>query len=112
MAKGKLRLGFVGTGQMGQCAHLKNYATLDGCEVAALAEMRANTGREVVDAEPRQGCGLAPTHGPALVRHLEQHPFARRHAVWGERPAASQPVAEDLDPLEDHKTQPTENSTL
>ncbi len=36
----KVRLGFVGVGSMGQCAHLKNYATLPDCEVVALAELR------------------------------------------------------------------------
>lgn len=37
----KVRIGFVGTGKMGQCAHLKNYAALrDLCEVVALAELR------------------------------------------------------------------------
>ena len=35
-----VRLGFVGAGGMGQCAHLKNYAALQGCEVVALAELR------------------------------------------------------------------------
>src|SRR5689334_462191 len=36
----KPRIGFVGVGGMGQCAHLKNYATLPDCEVAAIAEVR------------------------------------------------------------------------
>jgi len=36
----KLRIGFVGVGTMGQCAHLKNYAVIDDCEVVALAEIR------------------------------------------------------------------------
>lgn len=35
-----LRIAFVGAGGMGQCAHLKNYAVLPGCEVVALAELR------------------------------------------------------------------------
>jgi len=43
----KVRIGFVGTGGMGQCAHLKNYATLDSCEIVALAEIREGLGREV-----------------------------------------------------------------
>jgi predicted dehydrogenase len=43
----KVRIGFVGTGGMGQCAHLKNYATLDTCEIVALAEIREGLGREV-----------------------------------------------------------------
>src|SRR5438105_4307417 len=36
----KVRLGFVGVGNMGQAAHLRNYATLPDCEVVAIAELR------------------------------------------------------------------------
>lgn len=42
-----VRIGFVGVGAMGQCAHLKNYKTIPGCEVAALAEVREDLGRQV-----------------------------------------------------------------
>jgi len=42
-----IRLGFVGAGKMGQCAHLRNYAVLEGCEVAALAELRPELARRV-----------------------------------------------------------------
>ncbi len=46
--KSKLRIGFVGVGGMGQCAHLRNYATLnDLCEVVAIAEPRKETARHV-----------------------------------------------------------------
>ena len=44
---GKPRIGFVGVGGMGQCAHLKNYAALDGCEVVALAELRPELAQRV-----------------------------------------------------------------
>lgn len=48
MADKKIKLGFVGVGGMGQCAHLKNYAALgDLCEVAALAELRPELARKV-----------------------------------------------------------------
>jgi len=43
----KLRIGFVGVGSMGQCAHLKNYATLQECEVVAIAELREELGAKV-----------------------------------------------------------------
>ena len=43
----KLRIGFVGVGNMGQCAHLKNYALLPDCEVVALAELRPKLARAV-----------------------------------------------------------------
>jgi predicted dehydrogenase len=36
----KVKIGFVGVGGMGQCAHLKNYATLPDCEVVAIADIR------------------------------------------------------------------------
>ena len=36
----KVRLGFIGAGGMGQCAHLRNYVTIKDCEVVALAELR------------------------------------------------------------------------
>ncbi|HEY3289655.1 MAG TPA: Gfo/Idh/MocA family oxidoreductase [Anaerolineae bacterium] len=43
----KVRLGFVGVGNMGQCAHLKNYVTLPDCEVVAVAELRPDLARRV-----------------------------------------------------------------
>ncbi len=46
MAK-KIRLGFVGTGFMGQRAHLINYMGLPDCEVVALAEPRKKIAEEV-----------------------------------------------------------------
>ena len=48
MSKEKVRIGFVGVGTMGQCAHLKNYVYLnDECEVVAIAELRSNTAQAV-----------------------------------------------------------------
>ncbi|MBN1247281.1 MAG: Gfo/Idh/MocA family oxidoreductase [Anaerolineae bacterium] len=47
MTERKVRIGFVGVGSMGQCAHLKNYVTVDGCEIVALAELREELGRAV-----------------------------------------------------------------
>jgi len=44
---GKTRIGFVGVGNMGQCAHLKNYASLRECEVVAIAELRETLGAKV-----------------------------------------------------------------
>lgn len=43
----KVRIGFVGVGGMGQMAHLRNYVTIDECEVVALAELRKETGKLV-----------------------------------------------------------------
>ena len=36
----KVRIGFVGAGNMGQCAHLRNFVTVPDCKVVALAEIR------------------------------------------------------------------------
>lgn len=43
----KIKLGFVGVGTMGQMAHLRNYATLDDCEIVAIAESRPQLARQV-----------------------------------------------------------------
>ena len=48
MSDKKIKIGFVGVGGMGQCAHLKNYAALtDLCEVVALAELRSDVAGKV-----------------------------------------------------------------
>ena len=43
----KVRIVFVGVGGMGQCAHLRNYATVPDCDVVAIAELREKTARRV-----------------------------------------------------------------
>ena len=43
----RIRIGFIGAGTMGQCAHLRNYAAVDECDVVALAELRADTAARV-----------------------------------------------------------------
>jgi predicted dehydrogenase len=42
-----VKIGFVGVGSMGQCAHLRNYVTIPDCEVVAIAEIREGLGRKV-----------------------------------------------------------------
>ena len=42
-----VKIGFVGVGSMGQCAHLRNYVTVPECEVVALAEPREKLRGEV-----------------------------------------------------------------
>ena len=56
----KVRIGFVGVGNMGQCAHLKNYVTVPECEVVALAELRPKL-REAVARK----YGVARTYASA-----------------------------------------------
>lgn len=43
----KVRIGFVGVGNMGQNAHLRNYASLPDCEVVALSELRPGLAERV-----------------------------------------------------------------
>src|SRR5262245_8380154 len=43
----KVKIGFVGVGGMGQMAHLRNYGTIDGVEVVAIAELREKTAQRV-----------------------------------------------------------------
>jgi predicted dehydrogenase len=43
----RVRIGFVGVGAMGQCAHLRNYVATNACEVVALAELRPELARRV-----------------------------------------------------------------
>jgi len=47
MPEQMIKLGFVGVGGMGQCAHLRNYASLKDCQVVAIAEIRQSLGRKV-----------------------------------------------------------------
>ena len=47
MSKSVVKIGFVGVGSMGQCAHLRNYVSLPDCEVAAIAEIRAGLAAKV-----------------------------------------------------------------
>lgn len=49
MSERNVRIGFVGVGSMGQCAHLRNYVTVPGCEVVAIAELREKTARRVAE---------------------------------------------------------------
>ncbi len=47
MSNKKIRIGFVGTGGMGQMAHLRNYSLLPDCEVVAVSETREGLGQKV-----------------------------------------------------------------
>ena len=43
----KIKIGFVGSGYMGQLAHIANYAALADVELTALAEGRTETAKAV-----------------------------------------------------------------
>jgi len=40
----RVNIGFIGVGAMGQCAHLRNYATLGDCRIVAIAEIKEKLG--------------------------------------------------------------------
>ncbi len=74
--KQPVKIGFCGVGQMGQCAHLRNYATLDECEVVAIADIRPDRGQKVAARY-----GIKNVYGhfrEMLARHLS--------SVAGSRP--------------------------
>lgn len=79
----KVRLGFVGTGFMGQLAHLENYAVLDDCEVVAIAEPREKLAQEVA---ARYGVKKVFTNHVELLEECDvdaivaSQPFSR-HAI-------------------------------
>jgi predicted dehydrogenase len=95
MSSTELRVGFVGVGSMGQCAHLRHYATLDGCRVTAVAELREETGRAVARRYGVPACYrtaadmLAKESLDALVA---SQPFSRHGVVLGELLDAGLPV--------------------
>jgi predicted dehydrogenase len=95
MSRDKVRVGFVGVGSMGQCAHLKNYAALPDCEVVAVAEIRAELGRKVAAryGVPR----VYPSHAEMLAAEsldgiVAAQPFDRHGALIPELLRAGVPV--------------------
>jgi predicted dehydrogenase len=95
MPERKTRIGFVGVGSMGQCAHLKNYATLPGCEVVAIAEIRETLGRRVAEhyGVPR----VYASHAEMLAAErldgiVAAQPFDRHGALIPELLQAGVPV--------------------
>ena len=95
MSDKRLRIGFVGVGGMGQCAHLKNYAVLDECEVAALAELRPDVRQKVAE---RYGVPKAyGDHGEMLAAEkldgiVASQPFSRHGVLVPELLEAGVPV--------------------
>jgi predicted dehydrogenase len=91
----RVRIGFVGAGGMGQCAHLRNYVTVPGCEVTAIAELRPGLG-ELVAARygvPR----VYRDHEQMLSREsldaiVASQPFTRHGTLIPELLAARIPV--------------------
>jgi predicted dehydrogenase len=107
----RVKIGFVGTGGMGQCAHLKNYAVLPDCEVAAIAEIRPRLAAQVaakygiprVYADAEEMLANERLDGLVVPQPFDRHgqilPALYRHGlpVLTEKPlAASIPVGERM----------------
>lgn len=91
----KVRVGFVGTGSMGQMAHLRNYVTIPECEVVAVAELRVKTGRTVarrygIPSYYRNAADMLEQE--ALDAVVASQPFTRHGIVLGEVLGAGKPV--------------------
>jgi predicted dehydrogenase len=90
-----VRIGFCGVGTMGQCAHLRNYYTLSGCKVVALAELREETAQAVARrynvpvVYPDAAAMLANEELDAIVA---SQPFSRHGVLLPELLAAGIPV--------------------
>lgn len=91
----KVRIGFIGVGSMGQCAHLQNYLTVPDCEVVALAELRPELGRQVA---ARYGIPRVYTHHEELLANeqvdglVAAQPFTRHGILVPELLKAGVPV--------------------
>jgi predicted dehydrogenase len=89
------RIGFVGVGGMGQCAHLRNYVTVPGCEVAAIAELRPGLAQKVA---ARYGIErVYPSHAEMLTNErldgiVASQPFNRHGQLVPELVEAGVPV--------------------
>ncbi len=77
----KVRIGFVGVGNMGQCAHLRNYAALPDCEIVAIAELRPELAAQVaarygvpnVYRDHRELLANEQLDGIVAIQHFRHH---------------------------------------
>ena len=91
----KPRIGFVGVGAMGQCAHLRNYASMPECSVVAIAEIRSELGTRVANryAVP----SVYPDHAAMLAEEeldgiVASQPYNRHGVLLPDLFAAGVPV--------------------
>jgi len=98
MSQKPIKIGFVGVGSMGQCAHLRNYASPSlskECEVVAIAEIRPNLAREVA---ARYGIErVYETHEQLLANEkldaiVASQPFTRHGLLVPELAKAGIPI--------------------
>lgn len=91
-----VRIGFVGTGNMGQCAHLRHYASLsEECCVAALAEPRPRLAAAVA---ARYGVPAVYSSAAEMLRNetldaiVASQPFTRHGTILDELLPAGLPI--------------------
>lgn len=93
--KSEVKIGFVGVGGMGQCAHLKNYMNLSGCKVVAIAELREGLGKKV---SARYGIPkVYPSHKEMIEQEeldgiVSAQPFSRHGVMVPEILKAGVPI--------------------
>ncbi|MGC8667792.1 MAG: Gfo/Idh/MocA family protein [Chthonomonadales bacterium] len=91
----KIRIGFVGVGAMGQCAHLRNYVLMPDCQVVAIAEVKPRL-RELVQARygiPRSYASHEEMlANEALDGIVAAQPFTRHGTLIPQLLAAGKPV--------------------
>ncbi len=91
----EVRIGFVGVGSMGQCAHLKHYAHLPGCKVVALAELRPDLAKTVA---ARYGVPRVYSNAAEMIANekldgiVASQPFTRHGVLLPEIYQARVPV--------------------
>lgn len=92
---GKVKIGFVGVGGMGQCAHLQNYMTVEDCEVVAIAEIREKTAARVAE---RYGIPTVYAEASDMLANEEldaivaSQPFNRHGILLPELLTAGKPI--------------------
>jgi predicted dehydrogenase len=90
-----VKIAFIGTGNMGQCAHLKHYAARPNCEVIALAELRPQLAAQVA---ARYGIPQVYTDHRDLLAHEQPdalvciQPFTRHGVLVTELAEAGLPM--------------------
>jgi predicted dehydrogenase len=67
MSTPRVRLGFVGVGNMGQAAHLRNFAMIPNCEIVAVADIRTDHATAV--AHKWGVPHVYPSHEQMLATH-------------------------------------------
>ena len=95
MVERGVRIGFVGVGRMGQCAHLRNYVAVPGCRVAAIADPRQATAQRVAE---RYGVPKVYADAAAMLAREDLdalvacQPFTRHGVLLAELLKAGKPI--------------------